>query len=147
MAAKYRKFLLLNLLAPSLETKPGLGLQIFITILRIAPHQLVKHEMAEGIELVLGYKQMLLDSQPEEIVYTEKISGIPANWLGKSVAKIDMEKLDSDQSLEGEFKRWRDIWSAGHGVAQIHEIIPAAQVVENMAKEYVTTIKNLPSIQ
>lgn len=33
------------------------------------------------------YKQMLIDSSPDEIVYTEKISGIPANWLAKSVER------------------------------------------------------------
>ncbi|MEM7183251.1 MAG: nitronate monooxygenase [Spirochaetota bacterium] len=94
-----------------------------------------------------GYKQMLVDSQPEEIVYTEKISGIPANWLGKSVAKVDLENIDGDQSLDGEYKRWRDIWSAGHGVAQIGEIVPAAQVIQNMADEYLQTVKNLPIVQ
>ena len=32
---------------------------------------------------------MLIDSAPEDIVYTEKISGIPANWLAKSVEKAE----------------------------------------------------------
>ncbi|AAN49925.1 nitronate monooxygenase [Leptospira interrogans] len=91
------------------------------------------------------YKKMLIDSGPEEIVYTEKISGIPANWLKKSVEKAgDLSHSGQSQNLDQEYKRWRDIWSAGHGVAQIQGLIPAREVVLGMAKEYSDILNRLP---
>lgn len=101
------------------------------------------------------YKQMLIDSSPDEIVYTEKISGIPANWLAKSVErspeiledgpkKIAAGHAGGEKAIEQEYKRWRDIWSAGQGVAQIHEVKPAGEIVKEIANEYLATVNNLP---
>lgn len=91
------------------------------------------------------YKEMLIDSGPEVIVYTEKISGIPANWLKKSVEKAgDLSHSGQSKNLDQEYKRWRDIWSAGHGVAQIQGLIPAREVVLGMAKEYSDILNRLP---
>ncbi|MCW7491375.1 nitronate monooxygenase [Leptospira sp. 2 VSF19] len=101
------------------------------------------------------YKQMLIDSSPDEIIYTEKISGIPANWLAKSVErspdvledgpkKIAAGHAGGEKAVEQEYKRWRDIWSAGQGVAQIEELKPAGEIVKEIAKEYLATLDNLP---
>lgn len=89
------------------------------------------------------YKKMLIESKPEDIVYTAEISGIPANWLKKSIDKLEKGK-QPEGGLEAEYKRWKDIWSAGHGVAQISEIIPAGQVITNMVSEYQNIKKSLP---
>jgi len=79
------------------------------------------------------YKQMLVDSIPEDIVYTDSVSGIPANWLKSSLEKFNpVEKHDT----KDEFKRWRDIWSAGQGVGQIHSVEPAEKIIKNMCEEY-----------
>ncbi len=102
--------------------------------------RLIATNEAQGSD---GYKKMLVESVPEEIVYTEKISGIPANWLKKSVEKLNETELGESKSLD-EYKRWRDIWSAGHGVAQIHDIVPAGQVIERMAREYQSVVEGLP---
>ncbi len=92
------------------------------------------------------YKQMLIDSAPEEIVYTETISGIPANWLKKSVDRLNLQDHQHSALIgdADEYKRWRDIWSAGQGVAQIQSVTPAGQVVRDMAAEYLQTIRGLP---
>jgi nitronate monooxygenase len=100
------------------------------------------------------YKQMLIDSQPEEIIYTEKVSGIPANWLGKSIHKVPglldegPKKIaeHSESSIEQEYKRWKDIWSAGHGVAQIDKVLPAKDVIHEMVEEYKQIINSLPKV-
>lgn len=90
------------------------------------------------------YKQMLIDSAPEEIVYSPKISGIPANWLKRSIDKLDPD-FKPDTGLNVEAKSWKEVWSAGHGVAQIDEITPAAEVITTMAAEYRDIVKNLPA--
>lgn len=108
------------------------------------------------------YKQMLVDSAPEEIIYTPKISGIPANWLKRSLEKLAARKdgihagsqpgasvledpnFKPETGLSVEAKSWKEIWSAGHGVAQIHSIEPAAQVIRQMAADYQKVKQNLP---
>ncbi len=90
-----------------------------------------------------AYKQMLIDSAPEEIVYSPKISGIPANWLKRSIDKLDPD-FKPDTGLNVEAKSWKEVWSAGHGVAQIDRIMPAADVITSMAKEYREVVNRLP---
>ena len=91
------------------------------------------------------YKQMLIDSQPEEIVYTDEISGIPANWLKKGVDRAKQVMEQSGNSFgESEYKKWKNIWSAGHGIAQIKNIKPAKDIVDELVNDYLNTIKGLP---
>ncbi|MBL8019020.1 MAG: nitronate monooxygenase [Leptospirales bacterium] len=90
------------------------------------------------------YKAMLVESGPEDIVYTEKISGIPANWLKKSVEKAAHLLEGGDHGSLDEYKRWKDIWSAGQGVAQIQQITPAREIVHSMVREYEEIVKSLP---
>lgn len=93
------------------------------------------------------YKRMLIEAIPEEIIYTPEISGIPANWLKASYEKWKKaNEPNQSQSLEEEYKRWRDIWSAGHGVAQIKEILPAKEIVQKMVQEYQEAILSLPKV-
>ncbi len=89
------------------------------------------------------YKQMLIDSAPEEIIYSPKISGIPANWLKRSIDKLDPD-FKPDTGLNVDAKSWKEVWSAGHGVAQIHDIRPAADIITGMAEEYQQIKKSLP---
>ncbi len=89
------------------------------------------------------YKQMLIDSAPEEIIYSPKISGIPANWLKRSIDKLDPD-FKPDTGLNVDAKSWKEVWSAGHGVAQIHDIRPAGEIVTGMAEEYQQVKKSLP---
>ncbi len=85
-----------------------------------------------------GYKQRVVDATPEDIVYTDQVSGIHANFL-KSTVPAD---FSPDRSPEGA-KRWKDIWSAGHGVAQIDAVKPMAELVEDLAREAHDTLARL----
>ncbi len=77
-----------------------------------------------------AYKQMVVDAGPEDVVYTDAVSGIHANFLKATVP----ENFTADRSPDGA-KRWKDIWSAGQGVAQIHSIKPMGAIVEDLARE------------
>lgn len=92
------------------------------------------------------YKQMLVDANPEEIVYTEKVSGIPANWLQKSLERSGVLEAGNEKSssLDSEYKRWKDIWSAGHGVSDIKTVKPAGEIIHEMLNEYKATRDRLP---
>lgn len=77
------------------------------------------------------YKNMVVSASPEDIVYTDKISGIHANFLRDTLPEEHEASRGPDAA-----KRWKDIWSAGHGVAQIHDIKPMEEIVEQIIREY-----------
>lgn len=87
---------------------------------------------------VPAYKQAVVDAGPEDIVYTDAVSGIHANFLKATVP----ENFSADRSPEGA-KRWKDIWSAGQGVGLIHEVKPLGALVEDLAKEAHDTYASL----
>jgi nitronate monooxygenase len=92
------------------------------------------------------YKQMLVDSRAEDIVYTSLFTGIAGNYLRGSVvnAGLDPDNLpQADKSAmnfgsggDAAFKAWKDIWGAGQSVSGIREVDTVAAVVERMEREY-----------
>jgi nitronate monooxygenase len=93
-----------------------------------------------------AYKQMLVDSHAEDIVYTSLFSGIPGNYLRGSVVQtgMDPDKLpQADKTTMNfgsggntELKAWKDIWSAGQSVSGILDVEAVDALVERMAGEY-----------
>lgn len=95
------------------------------------------------------YKQMLVDSTIEDVVYTDAISGVHANFLKPSLIKnnLDPTNLMSKDTIDfshmDELKAWRDVWSAGHGVSSIKSIDSVTNVVKKLKEEYVEAKSNL----
>jgi nitronate monooxygenase len=83
-----------------------------------------------------AYKQALIDTDPDDIVCTDRVTGNPANWIAVSIA--DMEERPPLTS-----KKWRDFWSAGQSVAQVQDIKPAAKIVAEMVDEYCETCRRM----
>ncbi|PIC83000.1 nitronate monooxygenase family protein [Sporosarcina sp. P1] len=83
------------------------------------------------------YREMLLDSSVEDVVYTNAVTGVHANMLKPSLqrAGFDLENLTFDKS-EGRPKAWRDVWSAGHGVGTIRKIQSASDIISELRTEY-----------
>ena len=77
-----------------------------------------------------AYKQKVVTAGPEDIVYTDAVSGIHANFLKDTVP----EGFTADRSPDGA-KRWRDIWSAGQGVGLIDAVQPIGQIVESLVRD------------
>jgi nitronate monooxygenase len=97
-----------------------------------------------------SYKEMIASSGAADIVYTPSISSIPASFLRQSIvaAGLDPDKLAPPTGVDlshitepykpelKDSKAWRDIWSAGQGVGAIHDLPPAAELVERLVAEY-----------
>ncbi len=92
-----------------------------------------------------AYKQMLIDTTAKDITYTDAISGINANFLTPSLvnngldpnaAKDPKHKIDMAHELNSDAKAWKTIWSAGQGVGSIHEVMPVAELVEQLSDEF-----------
>lgn len=88
------------------------------------------------------YKAMIVAARSGDIVYTPKVSGIPANFLAPSLARagVDLEALGGDGKLDlgHEAKAWSTVWSAGHGVAAIDDVAPVAVLAGRLVSEFRT---------
>lgn len=86
------------------------------------------------------YKQMIVDSASKDIVYTSKISGVNANFLIPSLIKagLDVNTMEPSKGmdLEHEAKAWSTVWSAGHGVGGIEEVMPVRELAARLIAEY-----------
>jgi len=80
------------------------------------------------------YKQALVAAAPDEIVYTPEVTGVPANFLRSSLARLGQEGV----------RPWKDVWSAGHGVGLIEKVVRAKEVIEGMVSEYYAAKRRLP---
>jgi nitronate monooxygenase len=90
-----------------------------------------------------AYKRAIVEAAAEDIVYTNLFTGVHGNYLKASIiaAGLDPSALpESDPSAMnfggGATKAWRDIWGAGQGVGQVHEIVPAAERIAEWQRQY-----------
>lgn len=88
-----------------------------------------------------AYKQMIVESDADDLVVSAAITGTPASWLKASLAAAgrDPDNLGGPASRDysgDAAKRWRDIWAAGQGVGRTRAIESVAQVVDDLEREY-----------
>ena len=92
-----------------------------------------------------AYKQMIVQSNSADVVYTSKFTGVHGNYLRGSIvaAGMDPDALgngDPSQmsfgSNESSGKVWKDIWGCGQGIGAVKEIVPTAQLVARLKAEY-----------
>ena len=89
-----------------------------------------------------GYKDMLAEAQTKDIVYTDKVSGIMANFMRGSLeaAGIGLNDTGGDKNIkfapEDERKAWKHVWSAGQGVGEINDSPSVAELVARLKAEY-----------
>lgn len=85
-------------------------------------------------------KQMTADARAADILYTPAISGVNANFLRPSVvaAGLDPDDLKPHGGLDmqNEAKAWKNVWSAGQGVAGFSTIEPAGEICRGLIAGY-----------
>jgi nitronate monooxygenase len=93
-----------------------------------------------------AYKAMIVDSGASDITYTAAVSGIPANFLTPSLIEngIDPKTLPEHKlDMADEAKAWKTVWSAGQGAGSIHDVVPAAELVQRLSGEFSAAISNV----
>lgn len=95
---------------------------------------------------VEDYKQMIVDSKADDIVYSSLFTGVHGNYLKPSIkaAGMDPDKLPEGDVSTMNFgsgggsdaKAWKDIWGCGQGIGAVKDILPAAELVARLAREY-----------
>ena len=91
-----------------------------------------------------GYKEMITQSNSDDIVYSNFYTGIHGNYLKGSIrnAGMDPDNLpESDPSKMnfgggGEAKAWKDIWGCGQGIGAVSKVQSAADYVAQLKREY-----------
>ncbi len=90
-----------------------------------------------------AYKQMIVASNSDDIVYSNLFTGVHGNYLRGSIvaAGMDPDNLpESDASKMnfggGAAKAWKEIWGSGQGIGAVREVVPAGQLVGRLKREY-----------
>ena len=90
-----------------------------------------------------AYKQAIVDSNSDDIVYSNLFSGVHGNYLAPSIraAGLDPDNLpESDPSkmnFGGDAKKaWKDIWGCGQGIGAINAVTSTAELVGKLRREY-----------
>lgn len=91
------------------------------------------------------YKQMIVDSEAKDIVYSNYFTGIPGNYLKPSISASGMDpdnlpvadptKMDFDSASSGP-KAWKEIWGSGQGIGAVKKIGPVSDLVDRLESEY-----------
>ena len=90
------------------------------------------------------YKQGIVDGTAADIINSSLFTGINGNYLRASIvaAGLDPDNLPSAgpeamnfESSSGA-KAWRDIWGSGQGIGVIDKVVPVAELVDQLAREY-----------
>jgi nitronate monooxygenase len=90
-----------------------------------------------------GYKQMIVESSSDDIVYSNLFTGVHGNYLKGSVraAGMDPDALPESDPSKMNFggaatKAWKDIWGCGQGIGAVKKVVPTAELVARITAEY-----------
>ncbi|GJG94471.1 nitronate monooxygenase family protein [Cupriavidus pauculus] len=97
-----------------------------------------------------AYKQMIVDSSADDIIYSNLFTGVHGNYLRESIVRsgLDPEALPTSDATAMNFgstrvKPWKDIWGAGQGVGAIKRVVPAGELVRRFVEEYALARRRL----
>ena len=100
-----------------------------------------------------SYKDMLIQSAADDIVYSSLFTGVMGNYLKPSIAaagldpnnlpEADKSKMNFGSGGNMKTKAWKDIWGSGQGIGGIQDVEPVEAVVSRLETEYRTAIDSL----
>jgi nitronate monooxygenase len=95
---------------------------------------------------VADYKSMLIESTFDDLVLTNTVTNVLANWLRPTLIRAGIDPTDflvnpkvdfsKSSNIEVQRARWKTVWSAGHGVGSIRRVDPVAQLIARLRREY-----------
>ena len=100
-----------------------------------------------------GYKDMLIESVADDIVYSSLFTGVAGNYLKGSVKNAGLDPADlpdADKSSMNfgsggntEAKAWKDIWGSGQGIGLIEDSPSVSELVGRIKSEFDTAVSEL----
>ena len=99
------------------------------------------------------HKQAIVDANAEDIVYTNLFTGVHGNYLRPSIvnAGLDPDNLPQSDPSKMNFgsggntkaKAWKDIWGSGQGIGAVKAVVPVAEMVDRLEREYLAAKKRV----
>ena len=99
-----------------------------------------------------GYKQMIVDSKADDIMYSATFTGVHGNYLRPSV---EAAGLNPEEHMDGSkdsmnfgssaTKAWKDIWGSGQGIGNINVVKTVSDAVDDLEAVSYTHL-TLPTI-
>ncbi len=90
-----------------------------------------------------AYKQCIVESNSDDIVYSNLFTGVHGNYLKPSIraAGMDPDALPESDPTQMSFggdakKAWKDIWGCGQGIGAVKAVVPVAELVARLRREY-----------
>jgi len=100
-----------------------------------------------------GYKDMLIKSVADDIVYSSLFTGVHGNYLKGSIenAGLDPNNLPQADKSSMNFgsggntdaKAWKDIWGSGQGIGSIKDSPSVQTLVNQLTSEFIKAVKDL----
>jgi nitronate monooxygenase len=100
-----------------------------------------------------AYKQAIVNSSSDDIVYSNLFTGVHGNYLAPSIraAGLDPDNLPESDPSKMSFgggegsraKAWKDIWGSGQGIGAVKKIVPARELVQRLSDEYTAARRRL----
>jgi nitronate monooxygenase len=92
-----------------------------------------------------AYKQCIVESNSDDIVYSNLFTGVHGNYLKPSIraAGMDPDNLPESDPSKMDFgggegskpKAWKEIWGCGQGIGAVKEVLPAGELVARLKRE------------
>ena len=96
------------------------------------------------------YKQAIVDSTSDDIIYSNLFSGVHANYLAASIraAGLDPQNLPESDPSKMDFgaertRAWKDIWGCGQGIGVVSKVQSTADLVAQLKREYAEARRRL----
>lgn len=98
------------------------------------------------------YKQAIVDSTSDDIIYSSLFTGVHGNYLAPSIraAGLDPNALPESDPSQMSFsdgsskpKAWKEIWGSGQGIGVINKVSGAGEFVDKLYQEYMAAKERL----
>jgi nitronate monooxygenase len=85
-----------------------------------------------------GHKDMVTRTDADGVMLSDLVTGIPANFARKSLLAEGIINTSGDALHHGalDIASWKTVFSMGHGCGSVHEIRQAADLIEDLAAQY-----------
>ncbi len=90
-----------------------------------------------------AYKQSIVDSDSDDIVYSNLFTGVHGNYLAPSIRNAGMDPANLPESDPSKMnfggdktKAWKDIWGCGQGIGAVHQVQSTADFVAQLKRQY-----------
>jgi len=99
------------------------------------------------------HKQAIVDASADDIVYTNLFTGVHGNYLRPSIAAAgldpdnlpvsDPSKMNFGSGGNTKAKAWKDIWGSGQGIGAVKSVVPVAEMIDRLEREYLAAKKRV----